>query len=318
MNVLEELGSLGRELGALRWVQGPGGNVSIKADGELVVKASGVRLRDVAGGAGHARVPLDEARRALEGDAGADARLFARKPRPSLETYFHALDGRIVAHTHALGVLLYACSSRKGPRPEGVTGEVAYARPGRGVALAMKDVLVDAEEQAIVLLSHGVVVIAETAARAAALTLKIDDLVRARFGDLPALDVAPYMVPACATEGGVFRPLPSRASSPRYLFPDAVICASVLLVDSLRDAAPLAARSIAETGGRAHVLSDADGQRALVAKNETQLDQSAEVLAAHDWLEDALGGQAEYLPKDEPLRLLDLPSEQYRIRLLQG
>jgi hypothetical protein len=86
----------------------------------------------------------------------------------------------------------------------------------------------------------------------------------------------------------------------------------------LRDPPALAARSIAATGGRAHVLADPEGRRALVAKNEIQLDQSAEVLAAHDWLSDALGGEACYLPDDEPGKLLDLPSEQYRIRLLQG
>jgi ribulose-5-phosphate 4-epimerase/fuculose-1-phosphate aldolase len=318
MNALEELGWLGRALGDLRWVQGPGGNVSIKDGAELVVKASGVRLRDVAQENGHARVPLDDAKKALAADGAADARLFGHKPRPSLETYFHALDGRVVAHTHALGVLLYACSADRGARPDGVTGEVAYARPGRGVAIAMQDVLAEGDEQAIVLLSHGLVVIAPTAARAAELTTTIDDRVRARFGALPPLDVAPYMDPAKDAEKAVFRALPPRASRARYLFPDAVICASVLSVDSLRDPAGLAARSIAQAGGRAHVLCDADGRRALVAKNALQLDQSTEVLAAHDWLEDALRGRATYLPDDEPLRLLDLPSEQYRIRLLQG
>src|SRR5262249_32317325 len=158
------------------------------------------------------------------------------------------------------------------------------------------------DEQAIVLLSHGIVVIAPTAARAAALTTRIDDQVRARFGALRPLDVAPYMEPVKTAEKAVFRALPNRAARAKYLFPDAVLCASVPFVDSLRDPAALAARSIAETGGRAHVLCDADGRRALVAKNALQLDQSAEVLAAHDWLEDALGGGATHLPDDEPLR----------------
>jgi hypothetical protein len=40
-------------------------------------------------------------------------------------------------------------------------------------------------------------------------------------------------------------------------------------------------------------------------------------IAAHDWLEDALAprGLARYLPDDEPAKILDLPSEQYRLRL---
>jgi hypothetical protein len=54
-----------------------------------------------------------------------------------------------------------------------------------------------------------------------------------------------------------------------------------------------------------------------VAKTQAQLVQSVEVLAAHDWLEDvrAPRGLAEYLPEDAPARILDMPSEQYRIRL---
>jgi hypothetical protein len=69
--------------------------------------------------------------------------------------------------------------------------------------------------------------------------------------------------------------------------------------------------------GRAVVLVDARGTRALAAKSVEQVWQSAAVLAAHDWVEDALvpKGLAQYLPDDEPAGILDLPSEQYRIRL---
>ncbi len=112
MTPLEELRTMGQALGGLEWVQGPGGNVSVKSDeGELWVKASGKLLVDVAEEGGHVRVPLDLVTRALDGDAEADRELFARTPRPSLEAYFHALGPRVVAHTHALGGLLYACSN---------------------------------------------------------------------------------------------------------------------------------------------------------------------------------------------------------------
>jgi ribulose-5-phosphate 4-epimerase/fuculose-1-phosphate aldolase len=327
MDVLTELGTMGTGLGALRWVQGPGGNVSVKAEGTLLVKASGVRLRDVGGAKGHTRVPLADAVAALGGDADADARVFACAPRPSLETYFHALPARAIAHTHALGVLLYACAAYRGARPAGVTGQVPYARPGRGLAVAVRDVYAkDAEEQAIVLLSHGVIVAAKTAERAVALTCEIDDGIRARFGALPPFEplALSYLeAPAIAVEGGVVRQLPARKTNatattpPRYLFPDAVICASTILVDAMTDVPALAARSIAETKGRSHVLTDDEGRRAIVGKSASQLDQSTEVLAAHDWLSDVLDahGGATYLHDDEPARLLSLPSEQYRIRL---
>ena len=327
MDALTELAKMGEALSALRWVQGPGGNVSVKTDGTLLVKASGVRLRDVGSAKGHTKVPLADATAALGGDKDADARVFACAPRPSLETYFHALPARAIAHTHALGVLLYACAAYRGARPDGVTAQVPYARPGHGLAVAVRDVYQkDVEEQAIILLSHGIIVAAPTAERAVALTLAIDESIRSRFGTLPAFEplVAKYMeATPSGVDGGVMRALPPRTSNatattpPRYLFPDAVVCASTVLVDAMTDVAALAARSIAETKGRSHVLTGDDGQRAIVAKSAAQLDQSTEVLAAHDWVLDALNaeGGATYLHDDEPARLLSLPSEQYRIRL---
>ncbi|MEO6418922.1 MAG: class II aldolase/adducin family protein, partial [Polyangiaceae bacterium] len=108
-----ELALLGKELGGFRWAQGPGGNVSIKSEGELWVKASGKRLTDVALEGGHVRVRLDVGRAALAGTKGAEEALFSGSPRPSLETYFHVLGPAVVCHTHALGALLLACSSKK-------------------------------------------------------------------------------------------------------------------------------------------------------------------------------------------------------------
>jgi hypothetical protein len=55
----------------------------------------------------------------------------------------------------------------------------------------------------------------------------------------------------------------------------------------------------------------------MVAPSQRALEFGVEVVAAHDWLEDALlaRGTARYLPDDEPARLLNLPSEQYRLQL---
>ena len=326
---LAELLEMGRALGGLRWVQGPGGNVSVKTGSELWVKASGTRLRDVATEAGHARVALDVAARALAGDAAADAELFARTPRPSLETYFHMLPARVVAHTHPVGAHLYACSSAVSPPEIGAkVSEIPYVRPGRGVALAIEAVLDRAApEQVIVLRSHGIVALAPTAARAIALTVAFDEAVRAGWPALPDFDqlVLAYSraEEASAFDGGVVQPLPPRATNatsttpPRYLFPDAPVCAGAVLVDALGDApGPLAARALAATG-RAGVLVDAHGRRAAFARNASQLAQTIEVLAAHDWIEDALAarGATRYLADDEPARILDMPAEQYRIRL---
>jgi hypothetical protein len=236
----------------------------------------------------------------------------------------------VVAHTHALGALLYACSSAPYERElEPGVVSIPYVRPGRGVALAMRDVLTFSAsrgEQLCIMRSHGIVAYAESAQRAIELTARFDDAARAeamRAGALPAFEpmVEAYLSGAVrALDGGAFRPLPSRCAResdpPRYLFPDAPVCASTVLVDALLDPVASAARALCDIG-RACVLVDPHGRRIAVAKSETQLQQTCEVAAAHDWLEDALRarGSANYLDADEPARILSMPSEQYRMRL---
>lgn len=323
-----ELRTMGQALGGLRWVQGPGGNCSVKVGGELWVKASGTRFADVAEDGGHARVSLTLSLRALAGDAEADEALFARTPRPSLETYFHALGSRVVAHTHALGALLFACSQGVYFELEQDFVAIPYVRPGRGVAEAMQHVLRfdDRGECVCVLSSHGIVAYAETAERAVELIARFDDRVRTRAeqdGKLEPIEprVQAYLsAPEASVEGGVYRALPDRVAfetePPRYLFPDAPVCASTVLVDDLQDASAAAASALAQLG-RASVLVDPNGRRIAVAKSDKQLTQTCEVAAAHDWLEEALRarGIANYLDADEPARILSLPSEQYRMRL---
>ena len=322
-----ELAEMGRALGGLRWVQGPGGNCSVKLASQLWVKASGTRFAEVADPGGHAKVELALARSALDGDPVAEKTVFSASPRPSLETYFHALGGRVVAHTHALGALLYACSAapfvaRLAP------GRVAipYVRPGRGVALAIRDVLDASGECVCIMRSHGIVAYADSAARAIALTAEFDDAERVeaeRHRKLTPIEpqVEAYLsVAEVAVEGGVFRALPVRIARefdpPRYLFPDAPVCASSVLVELLSDLLAAARAALAQVG-RACVLVDSEGRRIAVARSSAQLQQTCEVAAGHDWLEDALRarGSANYLAADEPARILSMPSEQYRMLL---
>ena len=332
--VAAELGTMGRALGGLRHVQGPGGNVSVKVDGTLWVKASGTRLVDVASEAGHAQVSLELARAALAGDEAAGKALFATKPRPSLETYFHALPGRVVAHTHPVGAHLYACSTAtEAPAMDVPVREIPYVRPGIGVAHAIATVLEpEAPAQIVVLRSHGIVVFARTVEEAVDLTVRFDEKVRAGFPGLTSfedqakayLTFAPIEAFAGAAPG-VFQEVPGRRGNgvdggpSRYLFPDAAVCASTVEVALLGDRvglAPFAHAALAAVG-RAGVIVDAAGRRVAFARTTEQLAQTLEVLAAHDWVEDTLGrsGTARYLPDDEPAKIVGMPSEQYRIHL---
>lgn len=315
--VRAELAVLAEELGGVTWVQGPGGNVSVKDGGALWVKASGTRLATVASPGGHVGVDREDAVRALEGDADADARLFGRTPRPSLETYFHALGARVVAHTHPVAVLLAACSTS----PGGVLDLplVPYERPGRGLALAVARVReANPGRDALVLESHGLLVDAPTAAEAVARSREITAQAAAAFG----IDVSTYEALALAylagavkdVHGGAACALPPRAQSSRYLFPDAVVYASVVRADRAEaETLPAAVAAL----GRAVVVAGDDGSRVAFAKSRAALSSAVEVLAAHDWVEDVLSsrGVARYLADDEPEKILDLPSEKYRMRL---
>lgn len=314
MDAYSELGMLGAALGGLNWVQGPGGNVSVKTDGELWVKASGTRLALVANNV--AKVPQAWVMSALAGDPAAERGVFAVSPRPSLETYFHALGARVVAHTHPVGTLLAACSTV----PDAVkVDRVRYERPGLGLAVAVREQL-DAgqSERALLLDSHGLIVYANSAEAAIRLTHQIDSEVRSQFPGVPDFEAyaADYMArESVAFEGGLARPLPARSvGEPRYLFPDAVVYASHCRVPDLTPGTASDALSLL---GRPAVLIDTSGRRLAVARSREQLSFAVEIAAAHDWVEDVLTAAkcARYLPADEPAKILNLPSEQYRLQL---
>lgn len=314
---MEELTTLGQRLGGVELAQGPGGNVSVKDRAVLYVKASGRRLRDLGQPGSFAQVPMTLATRALGGDADAERDVFGRTPRPSLETYFHALGARVVAHTHALGALLAACSTR----PHGDALLVPYERPGAGLATAVAAVLGERDEAVLILQSHGLLVYARDVDAAVERTLEADRACRARFGELPdfAAMVAALPAPAALPGGGFVCALPSRrprSDVARYLCPDAVVYASVLRVPTLGEVEALAAHALA-TLGRPVVLVADDGSRMHCARTSDELEQAREVALAHDWVEDALlqSGEANYLPDTEPAKIVAMPSEQYRLEL---
>ncbi len=326
---LAELATLGEHLGGPAWVQGPGGNCSVKIGDQLWVKASGTRLTTMATAAGHARVDRGLAVAALRGDEFARTKLFASDPRPSLETYFHALGPRVVAHTHPVGVLLLACctDSARSDFP-GPLVHVPYVRPGGRLAEAVEAALLRAnqpEELVLILQSHGLLVYAPSATRAVELSVSTDVEVRRwaqKFGPLPSFEALGRTY--CATkptlvQGGVYRQLPPQSvgvSLCRYLFPDAAVYSTVIAVDEWgEDDAVIAERALTALG-RSCILVGPDGRRVAAAKSELQLQFACEVAACHDWARDILEphGAARYLDADEALEICNLPSEQFRLR----
>ena len=148
------------------YVQGGGGNTSVKLDGGLMaVKASGFRLSDVR--PDHAYAVLDgTALRQfyLETDpatlpdvekAGAERAKACVRPidgmeplRPSVEAGFHSILNRHVAHSHAVWANFAACSAECADLVRSALsdadyafGIVPYVDPGARLTFAVRDEL---------------------------------------------------------------------------------------------------------------------------------------------------------------------------------
>jgi len=100
------------------WIQGKGGNVSVKEGNRLWIKASGAHVSDVSASHGVACVDLLRFNDLRQGAPPADAegwyaetltRCATGHARPSMETGFHALlPGAWVVHVHSLAAIVMA------------------------------------------------------------------------------------------------------------------------------------------------------------------------------------------------------------------
>ncbi len=320
-----EIIRLGRALGGLDMVQGPGGNVSLKDGDNVTIKASGVRLRDLDREGALTTVPLGLGRAVLDGAPGADALVAALAPRPSLEVTLHTVGPRVVAHTHSLGALLVACASdERAPDLQGaaLVLVVGYARPGPALGRLVRDAVADLRGPCVAILqSHGLVVFADEVDEAISLTRTFDRLCRDRFGDPESLDdrVARYWsAPLRTLPGGLLQEVPFAPGGPaRVLFPDAAVFCPWIGFDDIADANRIASALAAV--GRPFVVSDG-ARRAVVAPNRRGLEFAVETLAAHDMVDAALRrrGRARYIDPGEAAEVAGMPSELFRLQRCEG
>jgi rhamnose utilization protein RhaD (predicted bifunctional aldolase and dehydrogenase) len=167
-------------------VQGPGGNISLKRDGVMWVKASGTWMMDAI--TQSILVPLDIAA-VLAGLAAGDpscetCSAFVRHDllpsplRPSIETTLHAvMPQRVVVHVHCVETIAQACLS---DAPERLATPLAgldwafvpYVRPGVSLARTMAEHL-HRESNVVVLGKHGLVIAGDTVAEAAQLRAEV-------------------------------------------------------------------------------------------------------------------------------------------------
>ena len=231
--MLDELIGMARSFGSdPEFARGGGGNASVKADGVLYIKPSGVALATLAAGD---LVPLDiepllallrsddaAAAPAVEG-AGAEgdpvmrtammARLAdAGGRRPSVELLFHAfLPERFVLHTHHVDVNAVTCNRDGAALAERLFGDralwVPYTDPGlplaRAIVEARRAHAVRTGQPApsiTVMQNHGIIVGGDSAAEIDERSAWIVGTVRAALRSAPVRD---HAAPAGSAPAGV-------------------------------------------------------------------------------------------------------------------
>ena len=156
----------------LDWVQGAGGNTSVKDNGVLWVKASGYWLSDAQNN--NIFVPLDRQTVLDKIEQGIEDLNSARSLekqyhslRPSIETTMHALmRHRFVAHVHSVNVISFAVlkDSKKilNEKLDGINWLwVPYVRPGLPLTKILYSLNVS-DFDVIILANHGVVIGGDT------------------------------------------------------------------------------------------------------------------------------------------------------------
>jgi rhamnose utilization protein RhaD (predicted bifunctional aldolase and dehydrogenase) len=226
-------------------IQGPGGNISLKRDGVMWVKASGTWMAEATERS--ILIPIDVFA-VLDGLAAGDPACetcdaFVRRDltdlalRPSIETTLHAvMPQRVVVHVHCVETIATAClldaAERLAAPLSGLNWSfVPYVRPGASLGRAMADHIA-AGTNIVVLGKHGLVVAADSVAEAdrlrAEVSRRLSRIARVAPGpDREALQAATgdgYSIPdddiwhAIATD-----PISLSAARRGSLYPDHVV-----------------------------------------------------------------------------------------------
>ncbi|MCX6875634.1 MAG: class II aldolase/adducin family protein [Verrucomicrobia bacterium] len=332
----EALNELSARLGANpAWVQGAGGNTSLKEDETLWIKASGLWLAQAQQQEIMVPVALDALLDALErADPLAEqAQHFVRGAlnplglRPSIETTVHAvMPQQVVVHVHCVETIAVAVAAAAESlvhvRLAGFRHAfIPYVRPGLPLARAIAASLGEGTE-VLVLGNHGLVVAAESVAGAELLLEQVTAALATPPRLAPPADVAAlerlaldssYQVPgdpalhALGTD-----PASCRVAAAGSLYPDHVIF--------LGNAIPIArpgetARDLAQAASPLLVFP---GQGVLVARHA-----SAGVLAMARCLADVASRippatALRVLTDSEQAELLGWDAEKYRKSLNAG
>lgn len=195
------------------YVQGGGGNTSVKLDDRLMaIKASGFRLDQMRPDYAYAVLDYQAIRAFFAqhrpddfADVEASGSSYVRQTvqtvdglpqlRPSVEAGFHAILDRYVLHTHAVYANLAACSVQgqkiaADALAEGPAGFVwiPYLDPGSRLTFAIARAMADAESQTgrrpqiLLMQNHGLIITGDDAGQCVRLHEEVNQRLAAAFG----------------------------------------------------------------------------------------------------------------------------------------
>lgn len=238
MKLPPEFISLSQGIGARPLlVQGPGGNTSVKIDGQMWIKASGTELAEALDKNIFVAVDPAKAMQELDGAGDGSCRSALIDPdcglRPSIETTFHAMfDHKFVFHFHSVATICHAIAKEgRTALAEKLSGlewvTAPYRKPGIPLSKAIREAVGSRDIQVVVLNNHGIIIVGNAIDEVRELIddveqrLDLPVLVKSKTGDstadYPGWKCVPE-VSALATDSKLFQ----RATSGTY-YPDHVV-----------------------------------------------------------------------------------------------
>jgi rhamnose utilization protein RhaD (predicted bifunctional aldolase and dehydrogenase) len=160
--IAEEYETLCRRIGPWTdWIQGPGGNISVKdaAANRIIVKKSGALVSALNNGL---VCDLAAIRQALaEGNEDVSHTVLEGTGKPSIEAFLHAFPPRIIVHVHPYPLMTALCNYGPIELPNTNTKMVEYYKPGVPLAQTMS-LLYSDDTKVYFLRNHGVVIMGDT------------------------------------------------------------------------------------------------------------------------------------------------------------
>ena len=143
--------------------QGAGGNISVKQEGLLWIKASGTRLSAVSKKSGFACCKLDTLHELFErgSECLTSALAYPESEPPSMETFFHLLPYSHIVHIHPTFFCKYLCSKQArtifSAENFPNSSYIYYIKPGYPLANAIFEY--HSNETVIFLENHGIILL---------------------------------------------------------------------------------------------------------------------------------------------------------------